>query len=146
VAFSYRLAWLCFLYVQYLKEPSILLYMAVPWKGGWLKLVAFLLFIGSTCNCISRVISRHSIRTVGLLPRKVTSFLWSIKHDLGIKAQGIYRGSTRSMAHRPDTTHGTSSCCPFNVSLSNLQPGLFLGYRKLWQRLQAPQFGVMVLF
>jgi hypothetical protein len=35
------------------------------------------------------------------------------------------------MAHGPDAVHGTSSCGPFDVSVSNLQLGLFLGYRKL---------------
>jgi hypothetical protein len=33
---------------------------------------------------------RHSITTVSLPPRKVTSFLWPIKDELGLKTAGAY--------------------------------------------------------
>jgi len=42
------------------------------------------------------------------------------------------------MAHGPDVAHGTSSCGIFNISVSNLQLGPFLGYRKLEQTSQIP--------
>jgi hypothetical protein len=33
---------------------------------------------------------RHNIKTVGLPPRKITSFLQPVKDDPGLKTQGIY--------------------------------------------------------
>jgi hypothetical protein len=50
-----------------------------------LTLVAFFPFFGPTFNHNSRVLLRHNIRTTGLPPRKVTSFLWIFKVDLGLK-------------------------------------------------------------
>jgi hypothetical protein len=47
-------------------------------------------FVESTFNHISRVLMRHNIKTVGLLPRKITSFLQPIKNDLGLRTMGIY--------------------------------------------------------
>jgi hypothetical protein len=52
--------------------------------------VAFLPFDVSTFNHISRVLTKHNIRTVGLPPKKVTRFLRPIKDDLGLKTPGIY--------------------------------------------------------
>jgi hypothetical protein len=52
--------------------------------------VAFLPFVGPTFNHISRVLSRHNIRTVDLMPRRVTNFLQPIKDDNGFKTPGIY--------------------------------------------------------
>jgi hypothetical protein len=52
--------------------------------------VAFLPFVGPTFNCISRMLTRHNIKTVGVLPRKVTSFLLPIKDDLGLKTAAVY--------------------------------------------------------
>jgi hypothetical protein len=46
--------------------------------------------VGPTFNCISRVLSKHNIRIVGLLHRKVTNFLHPIKYDLGLKTPCIY--------------------------------------------------------
>jgi hypothetical protein len=37
--------------------------------------VAFLPFVGTVFNRISRVLSKHNIKTVGLPPRKLSSFL-----------------------------------------------------------------------
>jgi hypothetical protein len=47
-------------------------------------------FFGTTFNCISRALMRHNIETVGRPHRKVTSFLWPIKDDLGVKITGVY--------------------------------------------------------
>jgi hypothetical protein len=46
--------------------------------------------VAPTFNSISWVLSRHNIKTIGLPPRKFTSFLWIIKDDLGMKTLGIY--------------------------------------------------------
>jgi len=43
-----------------------------------------------TSSCISRVLCKHDIQTVCLLPRKVTCFLWTVKDDLGLKTLGVY--------------------------------------------------------
>jgi hypothetical protein len=45
--------------------------------------VAFLFSAGSTLNYISRVLSQH-IRSVGLPPKKISSFIWPVKDDLGL--------------------------------------------------------------
>jgi hypothetical protein len=53
--------------------------------------VVFLTSVGPIFNSISRVLTGHNIKTVGLLPRKVpTSFLQPITDDLGLKTAGIY--------------------------------------------------------
>jgi hypothetical protein len=52
-------------------------------------LVACSPFVASIFNCISRVLTRHSIKTVSLQPREVTSFLWPMKDDLGLKTAGV---------------------------------------------------------
>jgi hypothetical protein len=52
--------------------------------------MAFLPFVGPTFNCISRVLSKCNIGSVGLMPRKVTSFLCPAKGDLGLKTLGTY--------------------------------------------------------
>jgi hypothetical protein len=47
--------------------------------------MAFLPFVVLTPNHISRVKMRYNIKNVGLLPRRVTSFLQPIKDDLSLK-------------------------------------------------------------
>jgi hypothetical protein len=39
---------------------------------------------------ISRLLPKHSIKSVGLLPRKIPSFLRPLKDDLGLKTPGCY--------------------------------------------------------
>jgi hypothetical protein len=51
--------------------------------------VAFLPYVGSIFNCISRVLSLH-IKSVSLPPRKISSFLWLVKDDMGLKMPGVY--------------------------------------------------------
>jgi hypothetical protein len=51
--------------------------------------VALLPFVNTTFNRISRMLSRH-IKSVGLSPRKVVSFLRPVKDDLGLKTPGVY--------------------------------------------------------
>jgi hypothetical protein len=36
------------------------------------------------------MLSRHNIKSVGLLPRKIASFLPPVKDDLGLKTPGVY--------------------------------------------------------
>jgi Na+-transporting NADH:ubiquinone oxidoreductase subunit NqrF len=52
--------------------------------------VAFLPYVRSIFNCISRVLSQHNIKFVDLPPRKISSFLWSVKDDLKLKMLGVY--------------------------------------------------------
>jgi hypothetical protein len=52
--------------------------------------VAFLPYVGSMFNRISRVLARHNIKSVGLPPRKITSFLRPVKDDLGLRTPGVY--------------------------------------------------------
>jgi hypothetical protein len=50
--------------------------------------VAFLPFISTTFNYISRMLSKH-IKTVCILPRKLSSFLQPIKDDLELKVLSV---------------------------------------------------------
>jgi hypothetical protein len=52
--------------------------------------VAFLPFVGTTFNRISRVLSKHNIKTVVLPPRKLSSLLQPTKDDLALKMPGVY--------------------------------------------------------
>jgi hypothetical protein len=52
--------------------------------------MAFLPFERPIFSHISRVLSLCNIKTVGLTPCKVFSFLWSIKDAIGLKTPGIY--------------------------------------------------------
>jgi hypothetical protein len=40
---------------------------------------------------ISRVLSRHNIKSVGLPPKKISAFLQPVKDNLGLWAPGVYR-------------------------------------------------------
>jgi hypothetical protein len=53
-------------------------------------LVALLPFVNTTFNRISRMLSRHNIKSVGLPPRKIANFLRPVKDDLGLKTPGVY--------------------------------------------------------
>jgi hypothetical protein len=55
-----------------------------PYFSGFFTLVS------PTFNCICMVLYRHNIKTVGLLPRKLSSFLWPIKDDLTVRTPGVY--------------------------------------------------------
>jgi hypothetical protein len=57
-------------------------------------LVAFLPSADATFNCISRVLSKHNTKNMGLLPRKLSNFLQPIKHDLALKTP-VYSIPTR---------------------------------------------------
>jgi hypothetical protein len=52
--------------------------------------VAFLPYISTTFNRISRLLSRHNIKSVGLPPKKMPSFLQPVKDDLELKIPGVY--------------------------------------------------------
>jgi hypothetical protein len=51
---------------------------------------AFLPFVDITFNHISRVLSKHNIKTVGLPPQKFSSFPRPVKDYLALKTPGIY--------------------------------------------------------
>jgi hypothetical protein len=53
--------------------------------------VAFLPFVGTVFNRISRVLARHNIKSVGLPHMKLSSLLLSIKDHLGLRTPGVYR-------------------------------------------------------
>jgi hypothetical protein len=48
------------------------------------------LLVEPTFSCISRALSLHNIKTVGLSIRKVSSFLQPVKDALGLKTPRIY--------------------------------------------------------
>jgi hypothetical protein len=52
--------------------------------------VALLPFVNTTFNRISRMLSRHNIKSVGLPPRNIANFLRPMKDDLGLKTPGVY--------------------------------------------------------
>jgi hypothetical protein len=52
---------------------------------------AFLPYVVSIFNCISRVLSQHNIKSVSLPLRKISRFLWSVKDNLGLKKLGVYK-------------------------------------------------------
>jgi hypothetical protein len=58
--------------------------------GEEMTLVAFLLFAGPIFNCICRVLMRHHHQNCRSPSRKVISFLWPVKDDLGFKTAGVY--------------------------------------------------------
>ncbi|PNF22911.1 hypothetical protein B7P43_G13899, partial [Cryptotermes secundus] len=75
--------------------------------------VAFLPYVGSIFNSISRVLSRHNIEAVGLPPNKLSRFLRLVKDSLGLRTPGVY--STHASAARlywahPSRTSGQVSC------------------------------------
>jgi hypothetical protein len=53
--------------------------------------VAFLPFVGTICNHISRVLARHNIRSLGVPHMKLSSLLRLIKDHLGLRTPGVYR-------------------------------------------------------
>jgi hypothetical protein len=52
--------------------------------------VAFLPYVGKTFNHISKLLSKHNIKSVGLPLKKIPSFLQPAKDDLGLKTPGMY--------------------------------------------------------
>jgi hypothetical protein len=52
--------------------------------------MAFLPYVGPTFSCISKALLLYNIKTVIVLPRKVSSFLSSVKDALGLETLGIY--------------------------------------------------------
>jgi hypothetical protein len=53
-------------------------------------LAALLPLVNTTFNRISRMLSWHSIKSVGLPLRKTANFLRPVKDDLGLKTLGVY--------------------------------------------------------
>jgi hypothetical protein len=52
---------------------------------------AFLPFVGTVFNRISRVLARHNIKSVGLPHMKLSSLLHLVKDHLGLRTSGVYR-------------------------------------------------------
>jgi hypothetical protein len=63
----------------------------LPQPNNKLHSVAFLPFVGTVFNHISRVLARHNIKSVGLLHMKLFSLLHPVKNHLGLRTPGIYR-------------------------------------------------------
>jgi hypothetical protein len=53
--------------------------------------IAFLPYVGTIFNRIGTVLSRHNIKSVGLPLKKLSSFLWPVKHSLGLRIPCAYR-------------------------------------------------------
>jgi hypothetical protein len=53
--------------------------------------VTFLPYVGTIFNRISRVLSRHNIKSVGLPSKEISNFLWPVKDPLELRTLGIYR-------------------------------------------------------
>ncbi|XP_023702101.1 uncharacterized protein LOC111861620 [Cryptotermes secundus] len=52
--------------------------------------VTFLPYAGTIFNQISRVLSWHNIKSVGLPPKKLSSFVQPVKDSLGLRTPGVY--------------------------------------------------------
>jgi hypothetical protein len=52
--------------------------------------VAFLPYVNKTFNRISRLLSKHNIKSAALPPKKIPSFLRSAKDDVGLKTPCVY--------------------------------------------------------
>jgi hypothetical protein len=52
--------------------------------------VMFLPYIGSFFTCINRMLSQHNIKSAGLLLRKLSGFLQSVKDNLQLKKPAVY--------------------------------------------------------
>jgi hypothetical protein len=63
----------------------------LPEPDNKLHSVAFLPFVGTVFNRISRVLARHNIKSVGLPHMKLSSLLRPVKDHLGLRTPGVYR-------------------------------------------------------
>jgi hypothetical protein len=52
--------------------------------------IALLPYVQTTYGRLSRMLAKHNIKSVGLLPRKISSFLHPVKDDLGLRTPGVY--------------------------------------------------------
>jgi hypothetical protein len=74
--------------------------VVVPWNAvlpveasdlHWYLLIAMLPYFHTTYNRLSQLLSRHNIKSVALLPKKISSFLRPVKDVAGLKTPGVYR-------------------------------------------------------
>jgi hypothetical protein len=80
---------------------------------------ALLLFIETTNNCISRMLAKHNIKMVGILQRKISSFLWSVKDDQLLKHQASVERFTRDKRNSIETrVKGTITIYGFTIQIS----------------------------
>jgi hypothetical protein len=52
--------------------------------------VALLPHVQTTHSRLSRMLAKHNIKSVGLPPRKISSFLRPVKDNLGLRTPGVY--------------------------------------------------------
>jgi hypothetical protein len=52
--------------------------------------VALLPYVQTTYGRLSRMLAKHNINSVGLLPKKISSFVRPVKDDLGLRTPGVY--------------------------------------------------------
>jgi hypothetical protein len=124
--------------------------------------VDFLPSMAPIFNHIRRVLTRHNIETVSLPPRKVSSFLWPIKDDLGMKTARAYSipvNVVRSALFKPGIplrpeSRSTTSASGCIILTNQLWPStaytwvtvssiLFHTYPALYQLLAASAWGVI---
>jgi hypothetical protein len=53
--------------------------------------VTLLPYVQTTYGRLSKLLARHNTKSVGLPPRKISSFLHPVKDDLGFRTPGMYR-------------------------------------------------------
>lgn len=105
----------------------------ISWEE--LTSVAILPTVGLIFNHISSMLMRCNFKIVGLSPRKVTSFLWPVKGDLGLKTAGIYSIPvyvTRSTLDKPRVPLRSGS----RSTISML--GCIIQTNQLWMRQHKP--------
>jgi len=69
--------------------------------------VAFLPYVGLISNCISRLLTRHNMKTIGLLPRKVTNLASTASP---VKVMSVFVKPGSPLRPRSRSTTGTSGC------------------------------------
>jgi hypothetical protein len=62
----------------------------LPLPDNKLHSVAFLPFVGTVFNRISRVLARHNIKSVSLPHMKLSSLLCPVKNHLGLRTPSVY--------------------------------------------------------
>jgi hypothetical protein len=96
--------------------------------------VTFLPYVGTIFNRISRVMSQHNIKSVGLPPKKACSFLRPVKDNLGLRTPSVYRTPGKvyigQIGHSVDTRlkeHQRHICLFLPANYTTQQQRLYLG-------------------
>jgi hypothetical protein len=90
--------------------------------------VAFLPFVGTVFNRISRVLARHNIKSVGLPHMKLSSLLRPVKDRIGVRTPGVYRiscecGRVYIWADGPFRVHQVKRASTAHKTVSSRQVG-----------------------